>query len=204
MSRTPRERSRLEISPIKGSRFIATLAPVSDEASARRLVAEVEAQMPDATHHCWALRLARPALERAVDAGEPSGSAGRPILAAMTGRDVVDACVVVTRYYGGTKLGVGGLVRAYGRAAAAGLDAAALVERVDASTWTIEHGYEDGPAVERTIARLSLRADEATFGVAIRRTLEVPVARADEVAGALRDATAGRIRIARDGANSDP
>ncbi|MCA9712397.1 MAG: YigZ family protein, partial [Myxococcales bacterium] len=140
MASTPRERSRHEPAPIKGSRFLATLAPVHDRAQARAFVAEIEAEMPDATHHCWALRLARPSLERAVDAGEPSGSAGRPILAAMTGRDVVDACVVVTRYFGGTKLGVGGLVRAYGGAAAAVLDGAALVPWVDTETWTLEHG----------------------------------------------------------------
>lgn len=202
MARTPSERGHHELPPIKGSRFIATVAPVSSEEAARAFVREVEAQMPDATHHCWALRLAQPSLERAVDAGEPSGSAGRPILAAMAGRDVVDACVVVTRYYGGTKLGVGGLVRAYGRAAAAVLDQTPLHERVETAEWLLEHGYEDGPAVERVLARLELRAGEATFGAAIQRSVVVPLARTDEVVDALRDATAGRIRIAGDGANS--
>ncbi len=197
MARTPKDRSRHSLPPIKGSRFIATLAPVSDEAEARALVAEVTGEMPDATHHCWALRLARPALERAVDAGEPGGSAGRPILAAMTGRDLLDACVVVTRYYGGTKLGVGGLVRAYGGAAAAVIDHAALEERVDTETWTIEYGYEDGPAIERVLRTDGLHSSSAEYGQTVRRTVVVPTAAADDVAGSLADATAGRVQIER-------
>jgi len=195
MALTPRQRLRHELAPIKGSRFIATVAPVSEEASARAFVRELERERPDASHHCWALRLARPALERAVDAGEPGGSAGRPILAAMVGRDIVDACVVVTRYFGGTKLGVGGLVRAYGGAAAAVLDMVELCERVDMETWTIEHGYEDGPAIEHALTRAGLAGGDTDYGVAVRRVLEVPADRAETIASALRDASAGRVRI---------
>ncbi|MEM7160020.1 MAG: YigZ family protein [Myxococcota bacterium] len=197
MAKTLRQSLRHEIEPIKGSRFLATVGPVSTEAEARAFVQGIAAEMPDATHHCWALRLARPSVERAVDDGEPGGSAGRPILAALTGRDVVDACVVVTRYYGGTKLGVGGLVRAYGGAAAAALDAAELVERVETETWRLRCTYEDGPGVERALARLSITPGDAEYGEAIRRTIEVPVATADAVLTALRDATSGRIEIER-------
>lgn len=194
---TPRERFRHEGAPVKGSRFIATVAPVPDEASARALVRELERELPDATHHCWALRLCKPALERAVDAGEPGGSAGRPILAALAGRDVVDACVVVTRYFGGTKLGVGGLVRAYGGAAAAALDRAPLVPRVDHEIWTLEHGYEDGPAIDRALGRLAIDAGAVHYGEVVSRELTVPVEQGDALAQALRDATAGRVRLAR-------
>lgn len=197
MERTPKAPAHVEIDPIKGSRFIATLAPVQDPTEARAFVAQVEARMPDATHHCWALRLASPALERAVDAGEPGGSAGRPILAAMTGRAVIDACVVVTRYFGGTKLGVGGLVRAYGSAAAAVLDHADLVLRVPTQTWALEHGYEDGPAVEHTLALRGLDAGAVEYGATVRRTVVIPVAEGDAIAQALRDATAGRIQVIR-------
>lgn len=197
MARTPRERFRVELPPVKGSRFVATVAPVRDEAQARAWVRSLHEASPDATHHCWALRLHRPALERAVDAGEPSGSAGRPILAAMVGRDVVDACVVVSRWFGGTKLGVGGLVRAYGGAAAAVLDQAPLVPRVDVQTWTIEHGYEDGPALDRALARLGVTPGAAEYGAVVRRTITVPGDRAEAIAAALRDATAGRVRVHR-------
>jgi uncharacterized YigZ family protein len=194
---TPAERFRHEGEPIKGSRFVTTVVPVTDEAAARAVVREIEAELPGATHHCWALRLHRPALERAVDAGEPSGSAGRPILAALVGRDVVDACVVVTRWFGGTKLGVGGLVRAYGGAAAAALDRAPLVPRVDTEAWIVEHGYEDGPALERALARLGVPAGAVEYGELVRRRITVPVAEGEALAAALRDASAGRVRLER-------
>lgn len=197
MAVTPRERSRHEPAPIKGSRFVATVIPVADEAAARAAVRALEAELSGATHHCWALRLHRPALERAVDAGEPSGSAGRPILAALVGRDVVDACVVVSRWFGGTKLGVGGLVRAYAGAAAAALDLAPLQPRVDTEAWIVEHGYEDGPAIERALARLALPAGAVEYGEVVRRLLTVPTPAAATLAGALRDATAGRVRVRR-------
>lgn len=197
MAVTPRERFRHEIDPVKGSRFVATVVPVTDEAAARAVVREIEAELPGATHHCWALRLHRPALDRAVDAGEPSGSAGRPILAALVGRDVVDACVVVTRWFGGTKLGVGGLVRAYGGAAAAALDLAPLVPRVDTEGWIVEHGYEDGPAIERALARLHVAVGAVEYGELVRRKITVPVAEGEALAAALRDATAGRVHVQR-------
>jgi uncharacterized YigZ family protein len=194
---TPRERFRHEGDPIKGSRFVTTVVPVSDEAAARAAVRAIEAELSGATHHCWALRLHRPALERAVDAGEPSGSAGRPILAALAGRDVVDVCVVVTRWFGGTKLGVGGLVRAYGGAAAAALDHAPLVPRVDTEAWIVEHGYEDSSAIERALVRLRVAADAVEYGAVVRRRITAPVAEGEALAQALRDATAGRVRMRR-------
>jgi uncharacterized YigZ family protein len=194
---TPRDRFRHEGEPIKGSRFVATVLPVTDEAAARAAVRAIEAELPGATHHCWALRLHRPTLERAVDAGEPGGSAGRPILAALTGRDVVDACVVVTRWFGGTKLGVGRLSRAYGGAAATALDRAPLVARVDTEAWLVEHGYEDSSAIERALARLSVAAGAVEYGAVVRRHITVPVAAGESLAQALRDASAGRVRVQR-------
>ena len=113
---------RHEGDPIKGSRFIVDVSPAGDEDEARQVLTQVRADFPDASHHCWAWRIADPAIDRVNDDGEPSGSAGRPILAQLTGRDPVDTAVIVTRYFGGTKLGVGGLVRAYGGAAGAALD----------------------------------------------------------------------------------
>jgi uncharacterized YigZ family protein len=194
---TPTARFRHEPAPTKGSRFVATVVPVTDEPAARAAVRAIEHELPGATHHCWALRLHRPSLERAVDAGEPSGSAGRPILAALVGRDVVDACLVVTRWFGGTKLGVGGLVRAYGGAAAAALDLAPLAPRVDTEAWIVEHGYEDGPALERALARLRVATGEVEYGAAVVRRVTIPVDDAEALHQALRDATAGRVRLRR-------
>ena len=98
---------------MKASRFLARAFRADDEAAADTAVAGVRRRFHDASHHCWAFRLGPPErlLERASDDREPKGTAGAPILAALTAADVSDALVVVTRWFGGTKLGTGGLVR---------------------------------------------------------------------------------------------
>ncbi|MBL4685982.1 MAG: YigZ family protein [Nannocystaceae bacterium] len=184
-----------ESDPTNGSRFIATAAPVEGESDARAVVAALRAEMPDATHHCAAWRIATPAIERAADDGEPSGSAGRPILAQLTGRGLVDVVVVVTRYFGGTKLGVGGLVRAYGGAAGAVLDLAVLKPRVAMITVEIEHTYPDGPGVEHALATLGVEPGDVLFGQSVVRTTKIAIAQRDGVEQALRDATSGRVTV---------
>lgn len=107
------------------SRFLAHVLRVEDEAAAREFVGQVRARHHDARHHCTAFVLG-PAgtLQRSSDDGEPSGTAGRPILDVVTGRGLSDVAVVVTRWFGGTLLGTGGLARAYSQAAADALDVA--------------------------------------------------------------------------------
>ena len=107
MKQTVVTSTRYEGDPVKGSRFIVDIVSVTNESEARQALASVAGEFPDASHHCWAWRIALPAIERASDDGEPSGSAGRPILAQLVGRDLVDTAAIVTRYFGGTKLGVG-------------------------------------------------------------------------------------------------
>jgi uncharacterized YigZ family protein len=119
--------SRHEGEQIKGSRFIVDIVSVAAESDARDALSAIAAEFADASHHCWAWRMATPSIERASDDGEPSGSAGRPILAQLAGRDLVDTAAIVTRYFGGTKLGVGGLVRAYGGAVGEALDTLRLL-----------------------------------------------------------------------------
>ncbi|OQX32259.1 MAG: YigZ family protein [Candidatus Sedimenticola endophacoides] len=107
---------------VKKSRFIARAYPVSDRASALRIVARVKREFPDARHHCWAYLLGNPAAASSAamsDAGEPSGTAGRPILNVIQHKGIGDLLLVVVRYFGGIKLGAGGLARAYGGAAEA-------------------------------------------------------------------------------------
>ncbi|MCR9160504.1 MAG: IMPACT family protein [Nannocystaceae bacterium] len=192
-----RERIRVEPEPTKGSRFIATAVPVPDEAAAKQALAELRARMPDATHHCSAWRLASPNLERANDDGEPGGSAGRPILAQLQGRNLVNAAVIVTRYYGGTKLGVGGLVRAYGGAAAAALDEAHTEPYVPTVALRIQHGYPDTDVVDRLLSEAHVTQREVDYGTDICRDVEVAVDQLDALADALRDATRGRARVQR-------
>jgi len=194
---TIREEKRLEVERVKGSRFIAAVCPVSDEDALRSWLAGEKTRFPDATHHCWAARLARPVWEKAVDDGEPSGSAGRPILAVLHGRDLVDVALCVTRYFGGTKLGVGGLVRAYGGAAAAVLELVDKVPYVERASWLLRYAYADRGAVELVLRSMELAAGEVAYGVGVEQRVSVGVADAPSLERALRDATAGRVEIVR-------
>jgi uncharacterized YigZ family protein len=116
---------------VRDSRFIGIALPVDTEESARREIAALERAHPGATHCCYAYRLGAgdAAMERSADAGEPAGTAGAPILSVIKGRGLSNVAVAVVRYFGGTKLGVGGLVRAYRDAARAALDAGRFQER---------------------------------------------------------------------------
>jgi uncharacterized YigZ family protein len=181
-----------EAGPTKGSRFIVTAAPVESETVARSLLEEVATRRPDATHHCWAWRIADPAIDRAGDAGEPSGSAGRPILAQLVGRGLVNTAVVVTRYFGGTKLGVGGLVRAYGGATGEALDRAEIVPyRPTVDLW-LAHAHGDGAGVELAVAKGGATVLESEYLEMVRRHVRVPVDAREALMELVADATSGR------------
>lgn len=186
---------------IKASVFHALAVPVRSEDEARAAVAARAREMFDAAHHCSAWRL-RDGTGRANDAGEPSGSAGAPILAAIDGAGVTDCCVVVTRYFGGTKLGVGGLVRAYGEAAALALEGAPRLAGVRAVRLRVRYPYEHTAAVMRMLERA--RADEVEHGYAEggrRGEVEFAVGAGAEAAVGemLRDDTAGTVAPERTG-----
>ncbi len=186
-------RVEFEPEPTKGSRFLATVIPVADEAAARQEHAALAASMPDASHHCWAWRIAEPAIDRAGDDGEPGGSAGRPILAQLTGRDLVNTAVIVSRWFGGTKLGVGGLVRAYGGAAAQALDRSHVVPWVPEVAVTVTHEHADSAAVEHIVRTLGATEVDTGWGVAVTRHLMVPEHRAEDLWDQLAEATSGRV-----------
>ena len=183
----------------KASVFLAHAAPASTEAEARAVLAERERIHHDATHNCsaWSLRTG---LRRASDAGEPNGSAGAPILAAIEGAGLTDCIVVVTRWYGGTKLGVGGLVRAYGDAAALALAGAPRREGVPAVRVAIRYPYAHTSPV--------MRALEGAGGVEVTHgylesgdggvvEASVPQGAVERLEDELREATAGTVGIER-------
>jgi uncharacterized YigZ family protein len=178
---------------VRGSRFLAIACPAGNEAAAREILDERHRRFHDASHHCAAWRL-RDGAWRALDAGEPSGSAGAPILAAIDAAALVDTAVVVTRYFGGTKLGVGGLVRAYGEAAALALDAAPRRRGVPARVVTLDYDYERTAPVMRALERFHARdveygyregGDRATVTLTLAAA-DVPLLEAflDETTGA--------------------
>lgn len=186
---------RHEAEATKGSRFIATAAPATSEDEAKALLGAAHDEMPDASHHCWAWRIASPSIDRAGDAGEPGGSAGRPILAQIAGRDLVDTAVVVTRYFGGTKLGVGGLVRAYGGAAAEALELAKTARWRQMTELEIRHVHADTDAIVRAMAQFGVQDLGVNYGESVHRRISLAADDIDALDSALADATAGRVRL---------
>ena len=183
---------------VQGSRFIGRTFHVSSEQEAAAALERVRRRHHAARHHCWAARIGPPGALRARsdDAGEPSGTGGRPILARLERRAVHDALLVVTRYFGGTKLGTGGLARAYGDAAEAALDATPLeVVRIE-TRLVIDCAFEDLGAVEALLARAGsdVHAIEREFTPGPRLTLRVRRGAADALCTAIIDATSGRAR----------
>ncbi len=192
-----------DIPPMRGSRFRGRLLPVADDAEVRAALEAVAADHPDATHHAYAVRFAPDGGRwRAHDAGEPHGSAGLPIYRRLQGRGLVDALLIVTRWYGGTPLGVGGLARAYGDAADAVLAVAPVVERVPRARYVLRHAYADGPLVDAVLRSVGLVTSEAVYDVEVRRILDIPIRDVERVEAILRDASRGSVRLAREEASS--
>jgi uncharacterized YigZ family protein len=183
---------------IQRSRFVATIARASTIDEAVAFVRRISVEFADATHNCWAYAVGKPGSTDRVgmsDDGEPHGTAGRPMLAMLLRGGVGDIAAVVTRYYGGTKLGTGGLVRAYGGSVQLALDALPLTERVEYAELTAVVGYPHVsalhallPAFEAEVLGQEYLAD-ATF------RLRLPEHRAEDFRAALTDATRGSAKI---------
>lgn len=181
---------------VKGSRFIADLAPVPDEDAALGFLAGIRARHPDASHHCWAFRLASERA-RSDDDGEPGGTAGPPILRHIEGADLSNVVCVVTRWFGGTKLGTGGLVRAYGDAAAAAIEGARIVVRPVLVRFRVDHDYDLTAPVAGVLAAHEATTTAAEYAVTVTLEVAVPVADAAPFTAAMVEATSGRVRPRR-------
>ena len=126
----------------KGSKFIASAFTVFSEDEAKRAIAEIKKQYYDARHHCFAYMIGPDkATFRSSDDGEPSGTAGKPILNQILSKDVTNVCVVVTRYFGGIKLGTSGLINAYKTASREALDNATIIEKTINEVFALEFDY---------------------------------------------------------------
>ena len=162
-----------------GSRFIARAYPVETEAEVKHIVAALRKEYHDARHHCYAYRLGLDGAQwRAADDGEPAGSAGRPILGQIDSAGLSDVLVVVIRYFGGIKLGIPGLIRAYKSSTADALAGARVVEKVAGRWCTLEFPYASLPAVMKVAKDLDLPQRGQSFletcslEVRVRRSLE--------------------------------
>ena len=148
-----------------GSRFISFAFPVETEVEIKDIVAELKKKYHDARHHCYAYRLGYLGDRfRANDDGEPSGSAGRPILGQIDSRGLSDVLVVVVRYFGGIKLGIPGLIRAYKTSTAEALDNAGTVEKIAGKWFRIDFGYGAMNQVMKVLKDMDLRQKDQDLG----------------------------------------
>ena len=148
-----------------GSRFIALAYPVETEEEVKSIVAGLRKEYHDARHHCYAYRLGyKGDLWRASDDGEPSGSAGRPILGQIDALGLSDVLVVVVRYFGGIKLGIPGLIRAYKSSTTDALSRARVVEKIAARRYRLQFDYLSMNAVMKVLKDMELPQSGQQFG----------------------------------------
>ena len=178
---------------IKRSRFLAIALPVANEDAAKDFIARES--YSDANHNCWAWRIGQN--YRFNDDGEPSGTAGKPILQAIDGLELDNVVVLVTRWFGGTLLGSGGLIRSYGGSAALCLRAAELIELIPTETVFIRAHFSELALIKARLAGIDHLAvtSEAFHNTGADLRLEVPVIEKDTVLRMLTDITHGRVQI---------
>ena len=177
---------------IKKSIFLAQAASVATPAEAMAFIAAVSD--PDASHNCWAYRIGQ--AYRSDDAGEPGGTAGRPILQVIEGQGFDRTVVVVTRWFGGTKLGAGSLVRAYGGTAAECLRVAPRVLIVDMVDLTFDCGFSEHALLRARLEGMDCQIVSEDFGAhGVHLHVTVPVTRETEVRARITDITRGQAVI---------
>ena len=173
----------------RSSKFLAWIYPVRSEEEIRGHLDALRKRFFDATHHCYAWRLGpRGEAFRANDDGEPSGTAGKPILGQLLSNELTDCLVVVVRYFGGTKLGVPGLIAAYKESAAAAIEAAQIVERTVDRIVTVDFPYVAMNDIMRVVKELQPRIEEQTFDNLCTLRLTIRESRADLLEERLRKA----------------
>ena len=185
--------AELEIDKIKGSRFIGYAYPALTMTAWQECVAQVQGVHPSARHLCFAWRGEHEDLHRHSDAGEPRGSAGPPILRALESFELYACGVVVVRYFGGTKLGVGGLIRAYGACARAVLDTAEIELRTRMATLLLHFAPDKIGAVNGCLLSHGLQPPAPHFDHEVHLSVEAPAAQVSALMAALKDACAGQI-----------
>jgi uncharacterized YigZ family protein len=183
---------------IRRSRFVATLGHAPDPAAAAAFVRGVGAEFPDATHNCWAFVAGAPgstAQAGMSDAGETHGTAGRPMLTALLHGGVGEVVAVVSRWYGGVKLGTGGLVRAYGGAVQQALATLPLIEKVRLTVLIVSLDWAGHAALQSLLAASEAEVLSQSFDAGATVRIRLPVTREAGFRAALLDATRGRARF---------
>ncbi|KPK87134.1 hypothetical protein AMJ80_12315 [bacterium SM23_31] len=185
---------------VRGSRFIAFISPVETEPGAIQYLKSLKAKYHDATHCCYAfiVRTETGDIYRSSDAGEPAGTAGKPILATLQGHKLSNVICVVIRYFGGTKLGVSGLARAYAESVNAALKIGKVVQRFGTGTIRITFTYKMTGAVERLIAEFNAAIIQREFGETNNITCSIRKNRIEEFSAQFRNITRGKGNVIKE------
>lgn len=181
---------------IDRSRFICTVERVRSTEEAQAFIKAMNAEFADATHNCWAYVVGAPGSTDRIgmsDDGEPHGTAGRPMLTVLQHCGVGEIAAVVTRYYGGTKLGTGGLVKAYGGAVQEALQSLATIERVDTVMVTFEVGYALIGAVQQLLPTLDVEIESQAFAEQAAFTVKLPRSNLTTLTAQLQNLTRGAM-----------
>lgn len=177
---------------VQRSRFIADTAAVKDEKTAQAFLQEIKKKYYDARHHCYGWILEGGRRKKSGDDGEPSGTAGAPILAALERQGITDGLIVVTRYFGGIKLGTGGLTRAYAHAAAQGLAASTLAELQTLRRVAVTVAYPLFSPLENWLQKNEIRVADKSYAENVTLTLYLTPDATETVKKAVADLTAGQ------------
>ena len=177
---------------IKGSRFIALAVPVSSHETAKELLEDIKTQHPKANHHCFAWRLAN-GEERVSDDGEPRGSAGAPILKRLISKNSVQTMVVVVRYFGGTKLGIGGLIRAYGGSAQEVLELSTFAPFEEQVLVSFSYTYPDSNIVSHVLSNIENVIKNQDFTDIVTVQISIKKQDYESLVKRLYSASSGRI-----------
>ena len=183
---------------IKRSRFIATVAHASAEEDAKAFISIIKNEFPDATHNCWAYVTGPPGDTARVgmsDDGEPHGSAGKPILSVLLHSEIGEIVAVVTRYFGGTKLGTGGLVRAYSGSVKNALAGLPVKEKREVISLTVILDYSKITGVKQMIESFNSEIIEKKYQADVSFKIELPKNSEDSFIRAIKDLTGGEIHI---------
>lgn len=171
----------------KGSKFIAYLYPLSSENDIKEIISALKAEHPKARHHCWAFRLSPDrTVFRLNDDGEPSGTAGRPILNTLLSNELTNVLAVVVRYFGGTLLGVPGLINAYKSATAEAVKNAKIIEKTVNSVFRIEFGHPHMNEVMKIVKEEDLKISNQNFDLNCSFLLEIRQSQVNKVLGKLQ------------------
>ncbi len=185
------ERSEIEII-INKSRFIGRCFPVSMEADALFILEEIRKKHRDATHNCYAYSIDKTVAQRFSDDGEPSGTAGQPMMSVINQRGITNVLVIVTRYFGGIQLGAGGLVRAYTKTTAEAIDAAKPVEMISSFVYEVVLPYNVLSQAESYLTSSGFKLLDKDFSDEVRLRIAIPNDRTDDFTAAISKAAEGK------------